>query len=162
MTRFRAYSAGLLVAATMLVSVVSCGDDSTGTSPTGSIAGTITFRKTWPTTGAIFVTVFSQYPPTGAPDSFTSPITENMLGPGRTYNYSISGLETHTYKAVLIGWRGGVGNDQCIGLYWVHPDSLGIAANCVAQAPGPAPVTVKQGQTVKHVDMVADLSLITQ
>jgi hypothetical protein len=160
MTRFRAWTAGALCLVALLMSVASCGDDSTAAS-TGNIAGTITFRNTWPATGAIFVTVFSTYPPTGAPDSFTSPITENMLGPGRTYNYAINGLETHTYKAVLIGWRGGVGNDQCIGMYWAYPDSLGVGADCVAQPPGPAPVTVKKDQTVKHVDMVADLSLVT-
>lgn len=159
MTISRKFSMTTLVAVTALAILVSCGDDSTGTGPTGSISGTVTFRNTWPATGAIFITVFSQYPPTGAPDSFTNAITENLLGPGRTYNYKISGLETGTYHAVLIGWRGGVGNDKCMGLYWDFPDSVGIGADCVAQSPGPKAVTVKKDQTTAHLDMVADLSL---
>jgi hypothetical protein len=140
--------------------LVACGgDSSTGTNPTGTISGTITFRNQWPATGAIFVTVFSAYPPTGAPDSFTNPITENMLGPGRTFNYKVTSVETGTYKAVLIGWRGGVGNDKCMGLYWAYPDSVGIGSDCVAQAPGPTAVTVKKNQTTSNINMVADLSL---
>jgi len=145
----------------VLACVIACGDDSsTGTRPTGSISGTITFRDAFPATGAIFVTVFSSYPPTGAPDAVSGAIAENMLGPGRTYNYKIGGIETGTYKAVLVGWRGGTGNDKCTGLYWEFPDSVGINADCVAQAPGPKAVTVKKDQTTPSISMVSDLSLV--
>jgi hypothetical protein len=162
MTKVRVYTAAMLIAAVALSILVSCGDDSsTGNGPTGSISGTITFRNQWPTTGAIFVTVFSQYPPTGAPDGFTNPIAENMLGAGRTFNYKVIGLETGTYKAVLVGWRGGVGEDVCTGLYWAYPDSVGLAPGfCVAQDPGPLPVTVKKNQTTTGINMVADLSKV--
>jgi hypothetical protein len=163
MTMSRVYSAASFLAATALVILASCGggDSPTGNGPTGSIAGTITFRNQWPTTGAIFVTVFSQYPPTGAPDAFTNPITESMLGPGRTFNYKVTGVETGTYKAVMVGWRGGVGNDVCTGLYWEFPDSVGLAPGfCVAQDPGPLPVTVKKNQTTSGINMVADLSKV--
>jgi len=142
------------------VLVLSCGDDtSTGNSPTGSISGTITFRGSWPATGAIFVTVFSSYPPTGAPDAFSNPIPESALGSGRTFKYKISGVEAGTYRAVLVGWRGGPGDDRCVGLYWSMPDSVGIDAACVAQAPGPLAVTVKANQTSSNVDMVGNLNL---
>ncbi len=145
----------------MLVVVASCGDDdSTGTAPTRSISGTITFRGPWPATGNIYVTVFSQYPPTGAPDAFSNPIPENQLGPGRTFNFKVSGIEAGTYHAVLIGWREGVGADFCTGLYWTHPDSLGIDAACAAQAPGPSVVTVTKNKTTANVNMLSDLTLI--
>jgi hypothetical protein len=160
MKKIRLRNAAVLAAAFTVAAIVSCGDDSsTGTGPTGSIAGTVTFRNTFPATGNIFITVFSQYPPTGAPDAFTNPITEAMLSPTRTYDFTISGLETGTYKAVLIGWRGGVGNDKCMGLYWAFPDSVGIGADCVAQAPGPLAVAVNKDKTTTGVNMVADLSL---
>ena len=149
-----------LVSAVLLAAVAACGDDSsTATGPTGSMSGTITFRSAWPATGAVFVTVFAAYPPTGAPDAFTEPITEAKLGPGRTYDFKINGLETGTYKAVLVGWRGGVGNDKCTGLYWSFPDSVGISSDCVAQTPGPSAVTVKKNQTTTDVNMVSDLNL---
>jgi hypothetical protein len=149
-----------LVAIALLATLAACDDDSaTATGPTGSISGTVTFRNAWPATGAMFVTVFSAYPPTGAPDAFTEEITEAKLGPGRTYDFKISGLETGTYHAVLVGWRGGVGNDKCTGLYWSFPDSVGINSDCIAQAPGPSAVTVKKNQTTANVDMVSDLNL---
>jgi len=145
----------------MLVVVASCGgDDSTGNAPTGSISGTITFRGPWPATGSIYITVFGQYPPTGAPDAFSNPILENQLGPNRTYNYKLSGIEAGTYKAVLIGWREGIGSDFCTGLYWPHPDSLGTDAACTAQAPGPSAVTVTKDKNLPNVNMVSDLTLI--
>ena len=161
MKRICVRGAVALMATLSLAAAISCGgdDNSTGTGPTGTISGTVTFRGTWPATGGIFITVFAQYPPTGAPDAFTNPITESMLGPGRTYDYEISGLETGTYKAVLIGWRGGVGNDKCTGLYWEFPDSLGIDGDCVAQAPGPSAVTVKKNETTTGVNMLSDLTL---
>jgi uncharacterized protein (DUF2141 family) len=163
MTNVRVTSAALLASAITLVMLASCGSDSsTGNGPTGAISGTITFRNQWPSTGAIFVTVFTQYPPTGSPDGFTNAITENMLGAGRTYKYKVDGLETGTYKAVLVGWRGGVGNDVCMGLYWAFPDSVGLAPGfCVAQDPGPLPVTVKKNQTTTGINMVADLSKVS-
>ena len=161
MKRRLATVAAVLMALFTLVVVASCGDDdSTGTAPTGSIAGTVTFRGPWPATGEIYITVFAQYPPTGAPDAFGNPILENQLGPGRTYDYELSGIEAGTYQAVLIGWRAGIGSDFCTGLYWGNPDSLGIDSNCTAQAPGPSAVTVIKDKTVSNVNMVSDLTLI--
>ena len=152
--------AAVLMALCLLVVVASCGgDDSTGTAPTGSISGTITFRGQWPATGSIYVTVFAQNPPTGAPDAFSNPIP-NQLGPNRTYNYTVGGIEAGTYQAVLIGWREGIGSDFCTGLYWLHPDSLGVDASCTADAPGPSSVTVTRDKTVSNVNMVSDLTLI--
>jgi hypothetical protein len=161
MKRDRLTVAAVVMALCMLVVAASCGDDdSTGTGATGSISGTLTFRGPWPATGEIYVTVFAQYPPTGAPDAFSNPIGENQLSPDRTYNYKLSGLEAGTYKSVLVGWREGIGADFCTGLFWVYPDSLGIDASCNAQAPGPSAVTVTKNKTVTHVDMVSDLTLI--
>lgn len=152
--------AAIWMALLILVVLASCGgDDSTGTAPTGSISGTITFRGQWPATGDLYITVFAKYPPTGAPDAFSNSIP-NQLGPNRTYNYKVSGIEAGTYQAVLIGWREGVGADFCTGVYWLHPDSLGVDASCTAQAPGPSAVTVTQNKTVPNVNMVSDLTLI--
>ena len=140
-----------------LAASLSCGDDDNGagTGPTGSIAGTITFRNTWPATGNVYVTINSNYPPVSAPDAFTNPIPSGS----RTYDYTLSGIETGSYVAVLIGWRGGQGNDKCIGMYWQYVDSLGVASDCSSQAPGPSPVTVTKGVTTQDIDMVADLDL---
>jgi|SRR5688572_6709461 len=153
-----------LVAGVALAACLSCGDDDepAGGGPTGSISGTVFFRGTWPSTGNIYVTVNSAYPPTGAPDAFTTPITETMVTmPGRTFDYTLGGIETGTYVAVLIGWRGGPGQDKCLGMYWEHVDSLGVAANCDPAEAGiePSPVTVTKGDTTEDVDMVADLNL---
>jgi hypothetical protein len=140
-----------------LAASLSCGDDDNGAGggPTGSIAGTITFRNTWPATGNVYVTINSNYPPTGAPDAFTTPIPPGV----RTYDYTLSGIEVGTYVAVLLGWRGGPGNDKCIGMYWQYVDSLGVASDCSSQAPGPSPVTVTKGGTTQDIDMIGDLDL---
>lgn len=150
-----------LVAVIGVAVVLSCGDDDgTGTAPTGSIAGTVTFRGTWPATGNIYVTVNSSYPPIGAPDAFSGAITEgSVVMPERTYDYTVGGIEVGTYVAVLIGWRGGPGNDKCIGMYWEYVDSLGVQPDCSSQAPGPSSVTVSKGATTQNIDMVADLDL---
>lgn len=160
MKSVRSRISATIVAALSLAVITSCGDDSAGTSPTGSISGTITFRGDFPSTGDVLVTVFAQYPPTGAPDSFTNPIRKNQLGPNRTFHYKISGLETGTYKAVLVGWRGGVSNDKCTGLFWAFPDSVGIDADCVAQAPGPLAVEVNKDQDTPNVNMVSNFDLL--
>ncbi len=153
--------AARLMVVVMLVAVASCGgDNSTGVAPTGTISGTITFRGTWPATGELYVTVFAKYPPTGAPDAFSNPIPENQLGPGRTFNYRLEGIEAGTYNAVLVGWREGVGSDFCTGAYWPLPDSLGVDASCNVQAPGPSSVTVTKNKTASNVNMVSDLTLI--
>lgn len=154
----RLFSRAVIATAVLAcATILSCGgdDDSTGNAPTGSISGTITFRNTWPASGNVYVTINSTYPPTGAPDAFTNPITPGL----RTYDYTLGGIETGTYVAVLIGWRGGPGNDKCIGMYWQFVDSLGIASDCSSQTPGPSPVTVTRNATLNNVDMVADLSL---
>lgn len=150
-----------LAAIMSVAGILACGDDdSTGTAPTGSISGTVAFRGTWPATGNIYVTVNSAYPPIGAPDAFSGAITEDMVVlPGRTYEYTLGGIEAGSYVAILIGWRGGPGNDKCLGMYWEHVDSLIVNADCTSPAPGPAPVTVTKGATTQNIDMVADLDL---
>lgn len=153
----------LAMALVMAVALASCGDDDepAGTGPTGTMSGTVQFRGPWPATGSIYVTVNSVYPPTGAPDAFTAAITEAMLTPQRTYDWSIPGLEVGTYAAVLVGWRGGPGNDKCLGMYWESVDSLGVMSNCNPADPGiaPLPVPVTKGANTEDIDMLADLNL---
>ena len=151
----------LVLALASIAAAVSCGDDDTpaGTGPTGSMSGTIQFRGPWPATGSIYVTVNSIYPPTGAPDAFTNAITPAMLTPQRTYEWKLTGIEAGTYDAILIGWRGGPGDDRCIGMYWEYVDSLGVAQDCSSVPPGPKPVQVKKDVDTPGVDMVADLQL---
>jgi len=155
----RAFRQFLLPAVAMItvICLISCGKDnnSTGNAPTGSLSGTITFRDVWPATGNVYVTVNSTYPPSSAPDAFTSPIPVGV----RTFDYSLSGVEVGTYIAILIGWRGGPGDDKCIGMYWTYIDSLGVAADCSSVPPGPSPVTVRKGEDTPDIDMVADLGL---
>ena len=107
------------------------------------------------------MTVNSVYPPTGAPDAFTAAITEAMLTPQRTFAWNLSGIEVGSYAAILIGWRGGPGNDKCLGFYWEHVDSLGVLSNCDPADPGiaPLPVSVTKGANTQDIDMLADLEL---
>ena len=153
----------LAVALVSVVALASCGDDDepAGTGPTGSMSGTIQFRGPWPATGSIYVTVNSAFPPTGAPDAFTAAITEAMLTPQRTFAWSLGGIEAGSYTAVLIGWRGGPGNDKCLGMYWEHVDSLGVTSTCDPADPGIAPlsVSVTKGANTQDIDMLADLEL---
>lgn len=161
MTRTLARNVLLVLALTLTAAALSCGDDDTpaGTGPTGSMSGTIQFRGSWPANGSIYVTVNAGYPPTGAPDAFTTAITPSMLTPQRTFDWKLTGIEVGTYDAILIGWRGGPGDDRCIGMYWEYVDSLGVSADCSSVPPGPKPVQVKKGVDTPGIDMIADLGL---
>ncbi|HET6347952.1 MAG TPA: hypothetical protein VFH88_02615 [Candidatus Krumholzibacteria bacterium] len=144
----------------LLSAALSCGSDNSAapSGPTGSISGTITFRHAdqWPGTGGILVTVFSKFPPTGPPDRFSDAIPQ-----GSIYDFKLDGIETGTYAAVLVGWRGGPGQDECVGMFWAYVDSLGVNAACIAQAPGPSPITVKKDTNTPGINMVCDIGQLS-
>lgn len=142
-----------------LAAVAACDDDDDApTTPTntGSISGTVTFVGNWPASGNVQISLFSTFPPMGPPDAFTDPIPQ-----GATYDFRLDGIEPGTYAALVVGWRDDAlpppANATCNGMYWIYPDSVGIAANCVPDAPGPSPVTVVKGVVLQNLDMTADL-----
>ena len=161
----RLFSYRTAVLAALVALSAGCGDDDSTTvvRDTGSVSGTVTFIDgTWPANGNIQISVFSEYPPTGAPDGFTTPLNPATDFP--THDYTVSGLEVGTYAAVVVGWRD-PGNPQgarTIGIYWAYVDSLGMEPGDppVAKAPGPQSVTVEKDQVTAGVDIVADLTLI--
>jgi hypothetical protein len=158
----RAFSfAALMVACLLTLGLISaCDDDDDPTGPaatTGSISGTVTFLGTWPASGNVQVSVYSSYPPMGPPDGFTDPIPA-----GASYNFKIEGLDPGNYAAVVVGWRDPAmpASAVCNGIYWVNPDSVGVAANCVPEPPGPMGVTVQVGKDQSGVNITADLDLV--
>jgi hypothetical protein len=148
----------LAIAVALAASIVmlACEDDEDPAGPaTGSIAGTITFQGTWPTTGNVQLSVFSAFPPTGAPDAFTDPIS-----PTASHDYQIDGLEPGEYAAVVIGWRDPADppGAKTIGMYWAFVDSVAVDGSGNPRG-FPVPVTVRAGETQNNVDMVADLDV---
>jgi hypothetical protein len=147
-------------------SFYSC-NSSTGTGPTGSVSGKVTFLNTgsWPSSGDVQVSVYSALPPDGVPagppDGYTLPITSGSLD----YSYKIAGLDLAHYVAVFVSWRNPAipGSATLLGVYWAYPDSVGVASNgtkIAPQAPGPTGVSLtKSKPDAKNLDFVADLSL---
>lgn len=147
----------------------SCGDNSTGTGPTGSVSGKVTFLNSgsWPASGDVQVSIYSALPPdlvpAGPPDSYTLPIAHGSLD----YSYELPGVDFGHYVAVFVSWRDPAvpGSARLLGMYWAYPDSLGIVSNgtkYVPKDPGPTGVSLSKSQPdVKGLDFVADILLAT-
>ena len=153
---------GLISLAALLMfalsSVPACDDDDDNTvlPTTGSIAGTVDFRGTWPSTGQVQVSVFQTYPPSGPPDAFTDPISQTT-----SYNYRFDGLDPANYAAVVVGWLDPnlpPGQEKILGYYWANPDSVAVDGNGTPQVL-PLSVDVEAGETKNNVDMAADLDV---
>ncbi len=142
-----------------LSSVPACDDDdddNPATPTTGSIAGTINFEGTWPATGQVQVSVFQNFPPTGAPDAYTDPLEETT-----TYNYRFDGLDPASYAAVVVGWLDPnlpPGQEKILGFYWAYADSVAVDASGNPRGL-PLSVTVEAGETESNIDMAADLDV---
>jgi hypothetical protein len=147
----------LAVALATTVGVLACNDDDNPMTPTtGSIAGTITFQGTWPSSGQVQVSVFANFPPTGPPDAFTNPIA-----PAATYNYRFDGLDPASYAAVVIGWLDPnlpPGSEEILGMYWAYVDSVAVDGSGNPRGL-PRSVTVQAGKTASNIDMMADLDV---
>lgn len=117
----------LLAAASFLL--MSCKDDNptTPTQQFGSVAGTITFVGTWPTSGDIQVSIFSSWPIMGPPTVASDPITSGVA----TYNYKLEGLNKGNYKAIVVGWRDPANpmNARVLGIYINDPNNSGVTDN---------------------------------
>lgn len=159
-----------VVAMAAVIGISACNDDDnpTGGGPTtGTVSGTVTFDGTWPSTGDVQVSIYSQLPPPfyvpmGPPDAFTNPIT----GSPTTYNYEMSGLTFGDYAGILVSWRdpANPSGAKLLGQYWVYVDSLGIVDggpfDGTPKAPYPTPVTLNSATPKRgHLDIRADLSL---
>jgi len=142
----------IAVAVAAMLGILACGDDDNPAMPTtGSIAGTVTFQGTWPTTGQVQVSLFSSWPPSGPPDAFTDPIAA-----ATSYDYRFDGLDPASYAAVVVGWLDPnlpPGSEEVLGMYWEHVDSVAVARDT------PKAVVVTAGQTKGSVNMLADLDV---
>jgi hypothetical protein len=154
--------------ATLLGVLWGCDDEDNPTdgdgNGTGSVVGTVTFRGTWPGTGDVQVSIFSTLMtppgvPGGPPDAFTDPLNPATDFP--TYNYKLEGLDPGEYAAIFVGWRDPANptGAKLIGMYWIDPDSVGIAANGLPKAPGPSSVSIDEGENKTGLDVTADLDL---
>lgn len=160
----------MCVAAIGLVTVAACDDDEGGgTGPartTGTVSGTVTFQGNWPTTGDVQISVYTNlsppWVPMGPPETQTEPIT----GSPATYDYKFEGLDKASYSAVFVGWRDPANpmGAMLIGMYWLHPDSVGVAdvgGGCVLPSEQPTGFVIEDGH-LDHTgfDITADLDLI--
>jgi len=157
--------------ATTFGMISACDDENNPTNggpTTGSVAGTVTFEGTWPSTGDVQVSIFSTldppyYVPMGPPDAFTDPIT----GSPATYNYSMAGLDFGSYAGIYVSWRdpANPSNAKLLGMYWVYVDSLGIVddgspLDGTPKPPYPAPITLEAANAAQTgLDIRADLDL---
>jgi hypothetical protein len=162
MNRFLQFS--LILAVAGMATLGGCSDDESPAGPTtGSVAGKVTFQGTWPATGDIQVSIYSNlsppYIPMGPPDAFTNPIV-----PGSEYNYTIAGLDPGTYTAIYVGWRDptappGPGSNALLGMYWIHADSVGIGSMGAPVVP-PTSVSITSSNLNRMgLDITANLEL---
>ena len=121
-----------LVAVLFVFAACSDDDESNPAAPptTGSVSGKVTFTGSWPSTGEVQVSIYSNlsapWIPMGPPDGFTNPIQSGVT----EYDYSISGLDFGTYSAIYVGWRdpGNPAGAKLIGMFWSFVDSVGISS----------------------------------
>ncbi|MBI4720210.1 MAG: hypothetical protein HY770_03105 [Chitinivibrionia bacterium] len=129
---------------------------------TGSVAGKVTFQGSWPSTGEVQVSIYSNltapYIPMGPPDAATDPITSGSS----EYNYIIAGLDKGVYTAIYVGWRdpANPAGARLLGMYWVYEDSVGISASSGLPVAAPSSVTISS-TSLNHtgLDIKADLDL---
>jgi len=156
------------VVATLLLGIgllVGCGDDDDNPSDNddfGSIGGTVAFRGTWPSTGDVQVSLYSElsppYVPMGPPDASTEPVPSGS----NSYDYLFEGLDPATYAAVYVSWRDPANPQgaRLLGMYWTFPDSVGIDPISGLPRTTPSGVSVEGGgDDVRGVDLAADLDL---
>ncbi len=116
------------------------------------IAGTITFEGTWPpNTGEVRIVVFYSFPPDDLADlaAFSEPVPVGA----ESHNYSII-LEPGTYEAVIAGWRSTTE-------FWDFDNILGFF-NSDSNAVSPGHITVKDGELLTGIDIIADFNNLLQ
>ncbi|RMF58197.1 MAG: hypothetical protein D6748_09400 [Calditrichaeota bacterium] len=148
----------------MLYGCKSSNEPVDTTPQTGSVSGTVTFVGTWPTTGEIQVGIYANlqppYIPMGPPEAFTDPIPQGTM----VYNYKLEGLEKGTYSAIYVSWRdpNNPAASKILGMYWDHPDSVGIDTTGGFTLPVAPPKSVTiddQNLNLTNIDIKADLDL---
>ena len=152
---FRLFAMAVALAATVGM-ISACNDDNNPAMPTtGTIAGTVAFLGTWPTTGQVQVSVFLNWPPTGPPDAYSDPIAA-----GTSYDYRFDGLDPASYAAIVVGWLDPnlpPGQEKILGMYC---DCDTVAVDVSGNPEGmPVAVTVQAGKTKSAVNIAADLDV---
>lgn len=138
-----------------------CSDNTTAPA-TGAVSGTVSFSGTWPASGDIQVSIYSNlnppYIPMGPPDGFTDPIP----GPVVSFDYTLNGLAMGDYTAVYVSWRDpqNPANSRLLGMYWMTTGDSGIDPSNGAPKAPPTPVTIDASHLVQSsLDITADLDL---
>jgi hypothetical protein len=157
----RSFGALLILVLTLVAA--GCGDDNPAAPNTGSVSGTISFTGTWPSTGNIQVSIYSNltppYIPMGAPDAFSDPIA----GPVTSFDYQLDGLAMGTYSAIYVGWRdpANPSGARLIGMYWTTPGDPGIDGTTGLPSAPPSTIVINSG-SLNHsgLDITADMDLI--
>jgi hypothetical protein len=146
-----------------LASVAGCSEDENPASPTtGSVSGKVTFQGTWPSTGEVQVSIYSNlsapWVPMGPPDNATDPIQSGST----EFDYTMSGMDKGDYTAIFVGWRDPVNpaGARLLGMYWIYPDSVGIDENAGVPVMQPTSVTIGTANlNPTGLDIRADLDL---
>lgn len=127
-----------------LVSCKSSNEPTQTTPTTGSVSGKVTFVGTWPATGEVQVGIYANlqppYIPMGPPEAFSDPIPAGTM----EYDYKLEGLEKGTYTAIYVSWRdpANPAASKILGMYWAHPDSVGIDTSTGFTVPVTAPTSI--------------------
>lgn len=115
----------------ILLFVAGCEDNNTEESngpETGTLSGGITFSGSWPDSGAVLLTLDTQYPPMGPPAGSRT-IQDNQLVDNK-YDYYFEGLAFGDYAALTVtywpsGYSSGSNNYSLLGSY-INTISLAV------------------------------------
>ena len=82
--------------------LTSCEDKKDDLPETAELSGMITFIGDWPTTGTIYLSVQTAWPPMVAPYAAMT-ISADMLSDG-AYDYSFTDVAFGSYPAITVSW----------------------------------------------------------
>ena len=144
----------------LLPSLLGCGEDEGpfDGEKFGEVSGTVTFVGTWSSTGAVQVSIWTVWPPIGAPAAATDPLAVGSA----VQSYKIEGLSKGTYTAVTVSWRdpANPAGAKVLGIYWERSDSLGVDGNGNPTVQ-PMPIEVSDEKLVwSNADIRADLDIV--
>ncbi|MFC1500230.1 hypothetical protein ACFL6T_04340 [Candidatus Zixiibacteriota bacterium] len=153
-------NAALLLTGIILLS--ACTDDPASVPQTGSVTGTITFSGTWPDAGDVQVSIYSVLSPPWIPMGPPDQANDSITGNPDTDEFTFSGLEFGDYTAIYVSLRdpSNPAATQLLGMYWAHPDSVGISPFTGLPLTQPTAVTIdKDYPHLTGIDLLVDFDL---